>query len=450
MVTQSSPSTPSTTSPLTFLSRILPSLISSQSQHYDRPFEAIEVSELLRLSHRYLEPSPRSQEYYQLRTPASTEVERIRSELDLDSVRIGRAEWRVDESDGIIVRVVLSNDAVDELAVLLKWERLGGGEGGETSESDWTYLTMELPSTRIVYSADLPAAIEEYSGSMQSAHYATPIDIVSSKPVQDMAEGEGTTPGAYGAADDFWSGYLDDDERREAVAKEQEEEEEYDEDEDNPTGFCLNAVNAQRNGNAESRGRYSDRERKYEAKSDEEGDYWNGYASDLSSAIGDSRYGETSKVDRYDEPKERESRSSHASDELSGGRRRSSTLRPTFTRSTAASPEASFQHLPALRTSDLLSESDVAASLLFSPSSLTPISLEPASALSSQLRQLDLADSDGLQCEREDNRGQVDKAEEAIEIAIRGVWQLYQLRSGKKQDQSARFIQIVSKVVASA
>ena len=212
--------------------------------------------------------------------------------------------------------------------------RPGGPGTTNEEESDrpsWTYLTMELlpsPSAALVnpstiYHTSLEAAVAH---STTLAAKSTPPIPIPSLPTRsspppttlppqqnphEMADGEGTTPGAYGNSEDFWSGWTEDENDGEntadvSMAKPSlfvshqvpmagdEAEMDEDEDEFNSTGFCMNTVNAQR---AESdlpqphspRSPIIDASTKDSEFSNADADYWASYG-DGGSSIGDDDY----------------------------------------------------------------------------------------------------------------------------------------------------------------
>jgi hypothetical protein len=441
------------TSPLIFVVSILPNLFSPPTSIKPLPLPLL--SNLLRLSHRFLDPLVDSAEYYQIATPANEEVERRRKALVgkgfqhyLNSNDL-TAEWRIDESEGIMSRVGLGG-----LAVIVKWEMEQKDEGSTIGgKMRWTYFTLEIPTTSSsTYFPSFPAAMDQFTSTLdKKGRRSPPIDIDLSKSkvksVDEMAQGEGTTPGAYGAAEDFWSGWNSDEGKEKG--NNQDEEDEYDSDEDNPTGFCLNAVNASRSRydiDIPARSRYQEQPQLAPAAEQDEQEnnnsYWNSYGSDNNSAIGDD----------YQQVEERHSRLTASATANAGvneankeaeGRPRSSTLRPTFDRqvnSGASTPKHPIPPVPLL------------SHLHMSPSE---VALAPLSDVTTSVNQLSSTPyiPHPVGCLGKDGAGiQVDlnialmerREEEAIEVALAGIWRLYNLRPSSEADHETKKLRFIA------
>lgn len=149
---------------------------------------------------------------------------------------IGEVGWNVEEGQ-IKTRVEVGGNG---LAVVLKWEELdyvaqpfagssyqNGGGDDEDEDKDsrpcWTFHTLTLmpssspTSTPPVYHSSLTLALES---AVKTSNRPSAINIAAAKKsTADMAEGEGTTPGAYGAAEDFWDGWSDDGGEEESASR---------------------------------------------------------------------------------------------------------------------------------------------------------------------------------------------------------------------------------------
>lgn len=239
-----------------------------------------------RQSHFYLQPALGTADYYQLAPPSrqiaeATERQRLRlverGELDF---QLGAVEYRC-EAGEVRSRIVVGEDG---LAIIMLWEeeiidtRLGAPAEEESDRPAWTYLTMEslnsASSSNSAYHSSLEAAVAH----AQRMQFASPPIAMSSVPsrsppldpttpnkpnTRTMADGEGSTPGAYGNSEDFWDGWTsDDDEGSRVVAiasnpiavqasfvgPDEDDGFGSDEDQYQSSGFCMNTVNASRAG----------------------------------------------------------------------------------------------------------------------------------------------------------------------------------------------------------
>lgn len=114
----------------------------------------------------------------------------------------------------------------DGLALILQWEEAtlptgpGGSfptdEEGEGDRAGWKFLSLDLytPNDPLWVGSvqeALERAAKKAEGSGKGrANMSIATPKLPPKSREDMAEGEGTTPGAYGAAEDFWEGWGDD------------------------------------------------------------------------------------------------------------------------------------------------------------------------------------------------------------------------------------------------
>ena len=326
-------------SPLPTLLTLLPLLTSSVPTLL--PFKHLATA--LRQSHYFLEPRLDSAEYFQLPTTSSAlaqEIEGRRRGLgelgDGIYEAIGGVEWRC-EGGEVRSRLAVGNEG---LCVVLLWEeevvdtRPGGASTTNDEESDrpaWTYLTMELlptPSTAptnpsTTYHLSLEAAVAHSTNL--AAKSTTPIPIPSTlnrsspppttlppkKDPHDMADGEGTTPGAYGNSEDFWSGWTEDETDVGAtesvlptkpslfvshqvplVEGEGEMDEDDDDDQFQSTGFCMNTVNARRSSPPPAPITTATPIQDSEHTNAADAEYWASYG-DGGSSIGDDEYQRT-------------------------------------------------------------------------------------------------------------------------------------------------------------
>ncbi|KAI5476438.1 hypothetical protein MNV49_007751 [Pseudohyphozyma bogoriensis] len=226
-------------SPYPLLTTLLPLLFTQTPSHLPPTL----LSTPLSLSHRYLQPTPLDSKYLQLLpSPALTNLYHhlIESGAGEGQVELGTPGWNVEEGEGIKVRFPIGEDeGQGRVAVVLKWEEPTFGSGmAAHSKADeepdprpcWTFHTLALVTKESegkppLYHASMHDAIDHQQMEEQqrelknirpagaNGNGSMAIDIPKGankgKQVEDMAEGEGTTPGAYGNSEDFWSGWGD-------------------------------------------------------------------------------------------------------------------------------------------------------------------------------------------------------------------------------------------------
>lgn len=420
------------------------------------------LSTALRQSHYFLEPRLDSAEYFQL-TPSSTglaqEVEGRRQGLvelgDRVYESIGDVEWRCENWE-VRARIAVGNEG---LCIVLLWEeevvdiRPGGPSSEEESDRpSWTYLTMELlpsPSTTAstnpstTYHASLEAAVAHSTNLAAKSTPPIPIPSTmnhSSPPPtalppkqnpQDMADGEGTTPGAYGNSEDFWSGWTEDE--NDAVAApppkpslfvshqvplvegEGEMDEDEDEDEFSSTGFCMNTVNAQRD--------HSDRvplafvpPQDSEINSAADSDYWASYG-DGGSSIGDDDYQRPN--DNYAPPPS-----------IAARPHRSSTIKAPI--GVVSNP------LPSLLSRDVSNSGSASSGMTERP-------IQPIEQTLHRLPTPDSPSTASKSFPPSIANAASTTMDEGVRSALEGVWKLYSLSEGAT---SERFLELATEISA--
>lgn len=258
--------------PSTLLPLLLPALLAPS------PLPPSLLSHQLATAHKFLSPLPCTAGHYQLPPLSpSLELKRLRwtEGGDLALELVGPTLFRVDQGGEVRAWIGLGDEG---LGVELVWsqesrglERAGSSSSEEEGEEGggWKFQTIsELPLTppsalgnpNSTFHPSLEAALL-YTHSLASPNISSlPIPITNHSilppgtALVDIDSREGTTPGAYGDANSFWSGWTSDPEDlpigaqklRPKQEESEEEEEEEDEDEYNPSGFCINSVNAAR------------------------------------------------------------------------------------------------------------------------------------------------------------------------------------------------------------
>lgn len=161
-------------------------------------------STLTRQTHQFLNLLPSDAEYLIL-----GETGRERLKALWQPVRWGESEiddvvhWSVEE-EGVRVKLKI----ISGLSMILVWEVEDLAAGGE-GKPDWRFLTL-VKSDEPGYEDTLEKAMTKASSLARPA----PVGIPNGGPVVDSrADGEGSTPGAYGAPEDFWAGWDDDEDQ---------------------------------------------------------------------------------------------------------------------------------------------------------------------------------------------------------------------------------------------
>lgn len=209
--------------PSTSLTTLLPFLFAP----IPTPLPVHLLSPTTHLSHTFLSTSPSSPSYLQLVPSGTLSALHARLvERGIADLVLGPSLYTIEEG-GIRGRVEVSLQdeeidprETDALAIDLVWEQ-GGREGDDDDAGPrWLFVTLSLV-TRGKHPKGWHKTLEfaRVSATSPRARQAqTPDDFlppssipiaprVPGKSVEDMASGEGTTPGAYGAAEDFWSGW---------------------------------------------------------------------------------------------------------------------------------------------------------------------------------------------------------------------------------------------------
>ncbi|SCZ88866.1 BZ3500_MvSof-1268-A1-R1_Chr2-1g04692 [Microbotryum saponariae] len=272
-----------------------------------RAIPGSQLSQLTRSAHHYLSTPVTSPAYLQP-VQVDYEVTRLREELteSISDPPLGDPLYAADAS---AIRALIPIGS-SSLAVVLVWEEesvhpfggafadLGNGSSSAFARSEdqdeqglagWRFLTLDRidpdsPSAKH-WSTDLRTALDGLArqlsegvveaagtgGSKKKSVGTGPMTIKTPKvPIQsreEMAEGEGTTPGAYGAPEDFWEGWEEEDDHSEGGGG------------DHPSGVPGGSVG----------GAYGTRPLTLEEKeAAQESSYWESYGSDASgSVIGD-------------------------------------------------------------------------------------------------------------------------------------------------------------------
>ncbi|KAL8287280.1 hypothetical protein RQP46_003732 [Phenoliferia psychrophenolica] len=227
----------------------LPALLPLLFSPSPTPLPLSILSPTTSLSHKFLSTSPSSPSYLALLPSDRLSALHTRLvERGWSDLRLGPDHYTI-EDGGIRGRVQVS--LVDEdpaekdaLAVDLVWEA-GGREGDDDGTPRWLFVTLSLvtkDSTPQGWFSSIEAASRSATPpsppaprTPREADFLPPRSIAiprPSKSTTDMAEGEGTTPGAYGAAEDFWAGWSEDgeaeadNEERETYLREESEKQE--------------------------------------------------------------------------------------------------------------------------------------------------------------------------------------------------------------------------------
>lgn len=197
-------------SPLPFLATLLPYLLSTEPTTLPASFLSTPTTH----HHTFLDPSPSSPSYLQL-LPSSL-VEPLRESLStfpIEDVQLGDARYNLEEGE-VRARIPLG---LSGLAVVLLWEETSYPDG-EHERPSWTFLTLSslpAPGTPPIFYPSLSEALDQAGRNRPG-----PIEIRGREKEDSRADGEGTTPGAYGAAEDFWEGWEEDSVEEEEEVKE--------------------------------------------------------------------------------------------------------------------------------------------------------------------------------------------------------------------------------------
>lgn len=143
----------------------------------------------------------------------------------MDDPSLGAPLYSLDPSE---VRSLITIGS-SGLAVILRWEEealptAAFGQGSSANDEDderpaWTFLTLAMYDSAQrgnLWFTSLEEALlavaqkQADRNSKASPALTIPTPKLPPKSREEMAEGEGTTPGAYGAAEDFWEGWEDD------------------------------------------------------------------------------------------------------------------------------------------------------------------------------------------------------------------------------------------------
>lgn len=187
-------------SPLPFLATLLPYLLSPEPTILPASFLSTPTTH----HHTFLDPSPASPSYLQLLpSPLVEPLRESLSTLPIEDVEIGDARYNIEEGE-VRSRIPLG---LAGLAVVLMWEETSYPDG-EHERPSWTFLSLAAipaPGTPPIFYHSLAEALDQAGRNRPG-----PIEIRAREKEDVRADGEGTTPGAYGAAEDFWEGWEED------------------------------------------------------------------------------------------------------------------------------------------------------------------------------------------------------------------------------------------------
>ncbi|KAK4047218.1 hypothetical protein OIV83_005520 [Microbotryomycetes sp. JL201] len=198
--------------------RLLPTLLSPEPC-------SISVQQLAQptaQAHHFLNTRPTQHEYLQPVAVKQKVIElhnRLVEAGHLGEVRLGQPLYAVDDTS---IRALVPVGG-EGLACVVMWEEqslpnsaFGHGDSSDDEERPaWAFQTLDVvPSDRDrgqLWHSTLDSALEHVADLLKTR----PVNIAQHgkriKTKEEMAEGEGTTPGAYGAPEDFWAGWNDDD-----------------------------------------------------------------------------------------------------------------------------------------------------------------------------------------------------------------------------------------------
>ncbi|KAK4703692.1 hypothetical protein P7C70_g2517, partial [Phenoliferia sp. Uapishka_3] len=234
----------------------VPALLPILFSPHPTPLPVHLLSPTTHLSHTFLSTSPSSPSYLQLLpSPALTSLYNRTVERGFPDLQVGPDIWTIEEG-GVRGRVEIhrageDTDDKQALAVDLVWE--AGGREDDDEGPRWLFVTLSLAERGVIprgwhttLSAARSAELPRPASTPSLEDFLPPSIAIPRGPPKttaEMAEGEGTTPGAYGAAEDFWDGWSEDAEEdgmeREAFVRqvEQEEREDREHDEDERDGY---------------------------------------------------------------------------------------------------------------------------------------------------------------------------------------------------------------------
>ncbi|KAK4047040.1 hypothetical protein OIO90_006323 [Microbotryomycetes sp. JL221] len=206
--------------------RLLPLLLSQEHERLPTTLLAAPTAQ----SHHYLNTTPTQHEYLQPVTVKHGVIELHNKLIEAghhDEVQVGEPMYNVDDT-AIRSMVPIGNEG---LSIVLMWEEaslpnsaFGHGDAHLEDEErpSWAFQTLDhvpsfasSPTTRHSLQKMWHSTLERAIEAVKDLIKSRPVNIgqqgTKIKSKQEMAEGEGTTPGAYGAAEDFWAGWNDDD-----------------------------------------------------------------------------------------------------------------------------------------------------------------------------------------------------------------------------------------------
>ncbi|ORY52815.1 hypothetical protein BCR35DRAFT_310553, partial [Leucosporidium creatinivorum] len=388
-------------------------------------------------SHHFLDSNPTDEAYLQpirVQQQVTQLLQQLVEGAGLDSLSPSAPLYSIDP---LSIRSLI-HLAPTPLAIILQWDdqhpipTAAFAQEQELERPAWCFLTLELYTEGDdQWSSSLEEALKKgaskVGGGASAAKSAMriPTPKVPPKTREEMAEGEGTTPGAYGDAEDFWGGYSDDE-----------------------------GASAEQGGNEQ------------EVQEVREDDYWESYGEVESELAEESGGG----LDLRGE------------EEAAGGApksitrsRRSSTIRPPIipspSQSTATSyfspPESisttptldshadSTPTLPSLPspTKDLPtpppSSTRLDAALPPAPSHFSNsliTAFPPSTSTSGEEKDLPAPLLNGHHSASEEGADVEDREEESLRFALAGVWQLYAGGAGGSKDKRDRWLRIASQV----
>ncbi|GAA5876899.1 hypothetical protein JCM16303_006326 [Sporobolomyces ruberrimus] len=247
---------------------------------------------------------------------------------------------------------------------------------------------------------------DEYGTRRQKASSTNRI-----KTREEMAEGEGTTPGAYGDSNDFWAGWSDGEDEDAGAG-------------DSGVGF----VN-------DTRGRDIEKE-------DDEDDYWKGYGG-VTNQVDDGR--EDLPTTTAPPPVPPASESPASTNKVKTRSRRSSTVTPFKLSSSSLTPA------PIPTTSDTTSSTFTASETTRNPSTSSPLldSASPPTSSSTVPATTQLLAPIASLSDATNQATSPEDADQSLRFALAGIWGLYKGPIEGREERMKRFERIAAEVVRS-
>lgn len=204
-------------SPTSTLITLLPFLLASPAASIPSNLLSSPVLQ----SHLYLNHSPTSLHYLQ---PITKPTEQVQLSLEAlienqGDIELSRPKWRIEGDGEIRSKILLSLSNFNKpggLEVILLWEEDKNGMGSMGLEDQiegpsWGFLSLVESRSRSSSSED-----DGYSATFELAMESLRTRMIPKVPSTstvkeinggEIEEAEGTTPGAYAGAEDFWEGW---------------------------------------------------------------------------------------------------------------------------------------------------------------------------------------------------------------------------------------------------